>query len=105
TLRRERFARTEGTGEEDVVEPYHDRVREALVDALSNVERTELHRRLAAILEESVGEPRERAALVHHLEQAGETLRAAAHAERAAAEFAHALAFDRAADLYRLALR
>ena len=103
-LRRERFARTEGTGEDNVVEPYHDRVREALLAALPGSRRIEMHRRLATILEERVDEPRDRAALVHHLQQAGERARAAAHAERAAEELAHALAFDRAADLYRLAL-
>ncbi len=105
TLRRALFVRTDGTGAEDLVEPYHDRVREALAAALPSAARAAAHLRLADALERSVLEPRERATLVHHLEQAGERARAARHAERAAAELAHALAFDGAADMYARALR
>ncbi len=104
-LRRGLFVRTDGTGAGDAVEPYHDRVREALLDALPTEQRREGHRRLADALERRMRDPRDRAVLVHQLEQAGELARAASHAEQAAAESAHALAFDQAAELYRLALR
>src|SRR5262249_37220447 len=63
------------------------------------------HARVAEALEATgVGE-QEPQQLVRHLEASGAAERAARHAERAAKLAADALAFDRAAELYRVALR
>ena len=102
-LRSARLLRGTGLQEADEVEPYHDRVREAVLASLSAGSLREHHRRLALVLEASgQAEP---ALLAVHFEGAGEPARAAPHAVRAAERAAAALAFDRAAQLYRLALR
>src|SRR5690606_22482836 len=80
-LRRASFVRTAGTSADDAVEPFHDRVREALAGALDAEAARRVHRELAAALEHGMREPRERAA------------------EAAAAALAHALAFDQAAEM------
>jgi hypothetical protein len=82
---------------------YHDRVREAVAATLDDDARAASHLRLAEALEASPqGDPQAR---VHHLIEAGEIARAAELA-RAAADHAFAtLAFDRAAELLRVALR
>jgi len=96
-----RAARLIRAGDE-IVEPYHDRVREALVGRLPVAERRELHRVLATTLEAS-GAPPER--LAHHWEGAGERGLAADCAELAAARAAETLAFERAAEWLAMALR
>jgi serine/threonine protein kinase len=96
------LVRTRGAGEARVVETYHDRIREAQL-ALLDAERTRhAHLRLGIALESS---PRPDAeALAVHFGAAGEAVRAAEYAAEAAARAAEALAFDRAARLYRLAI-
>lgn len=91
-----------GSGREDRLEPYHDRVRET-VAALLNAERTkELHGCIArALLAAGNADPE---TLLRHAHAAGFQPLAAECAETAAARAAHLLAFDRAADLYREAL-
>lgn len=84
-----------------VIEPYHDRVREALVGRLPRGERRALHLVLANALEES-GAPPER--LAHHWAGGGENERAAICAEAAANRAAEALAFERAAEFLAMAL-
>jgi serine/threonine protein kinase len=104
-LREAHFVRTSGVRGSDKVEPYHDRIREAVVGHLDDDSRRKLHRALASGLElegAAVSDPR---LLVRHLEAAGESVQAALHAERAAKLAREALAFDRAAELYRTALR
>jgi hypothetical protein len=92
-----------GSGaDDDLVEPYHDRVREALTGSLDAAERRALHARLAAALL-AVHEPPE--LLLVHLEGAGQHERAASTAIEAAERAAAAMAYARAAQLYETALR
>jgi eukaryotic-like serine/threonine-protein kinase len=86
---------------EDVIEPYHDRVREALVGRLPRTERVALHDTLARALEAS-GAPPER--LAHHWAGAGEAELAARCAEAAATRAGEALAFERAAEWLAMSL-
>ena len=99
------LARTSGLRETDVVEPYHDRVREAVVGALGEDAKRQHHRALATALEASGAAAQDPRTLVRHLEAAGETERAADQAERAARLAREAFGFDRASELYRIALR
>ena len=104
-LRAQRLVRTSGAKRHDTVEPYHDRVRQALVAHAGDDERRELHDRLARALEWSGQFDPEAAS--EHWQGAGHPAKAARYAAIAAARAAQALAFDRAAQLYRrsLALR
>ena len=104
-LRAAHLVRSEGSRGSDAVEPYHDRVRDAVTALLDPETRTRHHARLALALESAgVGEHDPRV-LVRHLEGAGQAARAAKFAERAARLAAEALAFDRAAELLNNALR
>jgi len=100
-LRVAHLVRISGEQQERAVEAYHDRVREAVFERLDEEERRVQHARIAAALEQAGDDPR---MLVRHLLAAGETTRAAEHAERAAALAAEALAFDQAAEFYLTAL-
>jgi serine/threonine protein kinase len=84
------------------LEAAHDRIREVVVGALGPDDLREYHRRLALALETSGRADAE--ALAVHFQGAGDISRAAAFAMAAAAQSSRALAFDRAARLYRLAL-
>ena len=101
-LRAQNLVRTSGVQRSNLVEPYHDRVREAVVERLPSDERRRLHGRLALALEAS-GEA-DPEALAVHFEGAGDRTRASEYAESAADDAAQKLAFDRAARLYRRAL-
>ena len=92
-------------GGEGVLEPYHDRVREAVLDAMPEADRLGWHRRLAAALEASPFGRVRPELLLRHLEVAGERARVASVAVGAAQRATLAGAFDRAAALYALALR
>jgi eukaryotic-like serine/threonine-protein kinase len=105
SLRAQQLLRTAGARGSDLIEPYHDRVRESVLARLAPRIRKDHHRRLAAALERAGVAERDPQALVSHLEGAGEGERAAAYAVKAAELSARALAFDRAAELYRAALR
>jgi serine/threonine protein kinase len=96
-----RAARLIRAGDE-VVEPYHDRVREALAGRLPRAEQAALHLLLGRALEAS-GSPPER--LAHHWAGAGEHALAARAAELASERAADALAFERAAEWLAMALR
>ncbi len=101
-LREGRLVRVSGVRPEDGIEPYHDRVRESVLSRLSGEARRDCHGRLARALTASgVADPE---ALALHWRGAGDLVEAAQWAERAADRAADALAFDRAAKLYRLAL-
>jgi serine/threonine protein kinase len=87
------------------LEPYHDRVRESVLDAMPENKRVAWHRQIAFALETSkVGRERPEL-LLRHLDAAGESGRTAELAVNAAQRAAIAGAFDRAASLYALALR
>src|SRR6185312_9049229 len=101
-LRAGRLVRTSGGKRRDTIEPYHDRVREALVAHLGDDERRALHDRLARALEWSGQFDPEAASA--HWEGAGHADKAARYAAIAAARASQALAFDRAAELYRRSL-
>jgi hypothetical protein len=102
TLRAERLVRVHHGRERQEIEPYHDRIREAVVAGLDDGARRGLHRALAEVLEADGA--RDHEALVAHWFEAGEPARAGAHAALAAAAAEEALAFDQAARLYAVAL-
>lgn len=97
-LRSARLVRTQ----RDEIEVYHDRIRELALEMLTSSQRAALHGALAAVLESLPRSEPER--LHRHYELAGDIPRAVHHAEHAARLAHHALAFDRAATLYRFAL-
>ncbi len=99
-----RVARMIRSPRQGQLETYHDRVREAVIEAIDAGERRAMHGRLAAALETSDLARDRPEVMVRHLVAAGEQPAAAAYALRAAKRAADAFAFDRAADLYRLAL-
>ena len=101
-LRHGHLVRTRGSDRGEEIEPYHDRIREAVVANLSADRLRFLHRRLALALESSDAPDPETLAL--HFQEAGENSRAATYAVTAATRASEALAFDRAARLYRLAI-
>jgi serine/threonine protein kinase len=101
-LRVAELIRTSGVGDSDLAECYHDRIRELLVGALPPERLVDSHRRIAfAMLDGGEADPE---ALAIHFHGAGDVKRAFAYATKAADRAAAALAFDRAASLYRLAL-
>jgi serine/threonine protein kinase len=101
-LRAASLVRTAGRRGSDAIEPYHDRVREAVVAHLSAETRRSCHVRVALALEAI--RPDDHEALAVHWRGAGDERRAKDHAIRAAARAEEALAFDRAGQLYALAL-
>jgi eukaryotic-like serine/threonine-protein kinase len=85
----------------DVVEPFHDRIREAVATSLDKETSHRLHVRLAEAIEQS---GRERAdMLARYWLSAEDHERAKRYAVEAAAEARAKLAFDRAAQLYESA--
>ena len=101
-LRAANLVKTHGIHRGDSLEPYHDRVREAVVAQLVPAARRKLHGSLARALEQSgQGDPE---TLAVHFQESGDASKAARYATRAAERAQAALAFDRAARLYRLAL-
>ena len=89
-------------GSAATIEPYHDRVREAVVGRLSAARLAAIHLSLARAMESrGVDEPE---TLSEHYLEGGERALAAIHAARAAAAASAQLAFERAAKLYRRAL-
>ncbi|MBL9014079.1 MAG: protein kinase [Myxococcales bacterium] len=101
-LRVANLAREIQRGRALALEPYHDRVREAVLGRLDEGKRTSLHARLALALEDgSRGDSHQ---LYRHFLNAGLADRAAHYAEQAAALSHDAHAFDQAASLWREAL-
>ncbi len=84
------------------IETYHDRVREAVTGALGAADRARAHQELARVLEASGRADPE--TLAAHFHQAGDVGREAQYVTAAADQAAAALAFDRAARLYRRGL-
>jgi serine/threonine protein kinase/tetratricopeptide (TPR) repeat protein len=84
------------------IELYHDRLGETIGSLLDDSDRKHIHRRLAQAIEaRGLDDPE---SLYEDYLGAGETDRAAVHAEAAARKAASALAFDRAALYYRRAI-
>ena len=102
TLRAANLVRTTGTRPADLIEPYHDRVRATIESHRTAHEVRRAHERIAIGLE-SIGRA-DPEALATHWQGAGENDKAAAYATQAAERAYKALAFDRAAQLYRQTL-
>jgi hypothetical protein len=102
-LRDDHLVRTGGLGTEDLVDAYHSRIRTAVLQQLDASRARGIHARLAAALERRpVVDPE---LLFGHWLEAGDQARARRYAiEAADVAAAAALAFDRAARLYRAAL-
>jgi hypothetical protein len=101
-LRVGRLIRTRARQSEEELEAYHDRIREAVVSQLSATAQSALHERLAEAMEMAGRGDSETLAM--HFQRAGNRERAAHYAIEAATHASEALAFDRAARLYRIAL-
>jgi len=101
-LRFDHLIRSTGSGPDDEVETYHDRIRETVAARLDAPVRTAHHRRLAFSMESHGDADAETVAV--HFSRGGERQRAGLHYARAAHGAERALAFDRAATLYEQAL-
>ncbi len=101
-LRTEHLARTHGPDPDDSLEIDHDRIRVGVLAELDEDEVPRLHLAIARALAKA-GLADEHA-LSHHFRAAGEAQLACVHTLAAADQAAAALAFDRAAELYRAAL-
>jgi serine/threonine protein kinase len=98
----DRLARLRETGGPREIELYHDRIRETIVAAMSSETRRERHLALATALESEGGfDP---SILAKQFQEAGDRTAAARHMFEAAEQASRVLAFDRAAQFYRLAL-
>jgi len=101
-LRSARLIKSTGPASDDQVETYHDRVREAVAARLSPEVLRNHHRQIGLTMEAAgVIDPE---ALGVHFLGGGEPDKAAIYFAQAAARASEALAFDRAATLYRLTL-
>jgi hypothetical protein len=102
-LRAGHLVRTRSAPGRQEIETYHDRIRDAVAAGLAADALKECHRRLAsALLASGHADPE---TLAMHCLAAGEVDSAAEFAATAAAKAAQALAFDRAASLFRFALQ
>ncbi len=104
-LRIANLVRAKGGHRADSLEPYHDRVREAVLTNLASAKRVHAHTRLGIALESAGAAVERPELLLRHLEAAGRHTKAAHYAVEAARRADEAFAFDRAAELYRSALR
>jgi len=102
-LRVDHLVLTSGARASDRIEPYHERMRAAVVGRLSKPQRAAYHRRLALALEAARWPDGE--ALSVHWARAGDRPRAAKYAVAAAHQASEALAFDRAATCWERALK
>ena len=119
-LRAANVVRTGGVRWADAIEPYHDRVREAVLAQLDPARRRALHEALALAFETPsallggrvaggsaeawASSQRDPETLAVHWREAGNAARAATYAQSAGDQALRALAFDRAADWYEQAL-
>lgn len=87
-----------------LVDTYHDRIREAVVEALEPAERVRDHLALAEAFEAQRGSSITAELLALHYRGAERTSKAYAYTVEAARAASSAFAFDRAAELYRIAI-
>jgi len=99
-LRAQRVVRMSGSRAEDTIEPYHARVRAAVLEQLAADRRARHHRALATALS-GKGTAQE---LARHWYGAGDLEHAAGHARRAGDEARAKLDFDLSARWYAIAL-
>jgi hypothetical protein len=102
-LRTRRLVRIEGRGGRDWIEISHGRIAETILAPLPSEVIRGHHAQLALILEDAPGTDAE--ALALHMLGSGQDLRAAEWAERAAEDASVKLAFEKAARLFKLAIR
>jgi eukaryotic-like serine/threonine-protein kinase len=101
-LRAESLVKSRGSGGARSLEPFHDRIREAVLAHLAPGDVAQRSLALALTLEAAgTADPE---SLLVYFEAGGDMARARACAESAAVRAEEALAFDRAAALYRRAL-
>jgi serine/threonine protein kinase/tetratricopeptide (TPR) repeat protein len=101
-LRATNFVRTGGARVGDAMEPFHDRVREALVARLDAEALRSCHGRIAAALE--LAKTSDPEVLATHWAGAGDPAKAGRYTLVAAEQAAQALAFKRSAALFERAL-
>jgi hypothetical protein len=101
-LTTQRLLKQRGTGLDDSLETYHDRVRHIVAEALDEDRRQKVHGRLAAALDAAGAHDPE--AVADHYARAGEDDRAFELAQVAAERAVVSLAFARAARVLRFAL-
>jgi hypothetical protein len=102
SLRNEHLIELDGTGGGSAVRTYHDRVGAAVMARLGVSERRELHAAIArSLAADPDGDPEQ---LAVHFRGAGDVQVAAGYAVTAAVRATQALAFERAARLYQVAL-
>ncbi len=101
-LARARLVRPSTLPSARLIEPYHDRIRELVVEATSASRKRDVHRTLGAFFADREGEAY---AAAQHLAEVGENARARALATRAADQALAALAFDHALRCNAFALR
>ena len=104
-LRAASLVRTGGARGSDPVEPYHDRVRDAVQSRIAPARRRRYHGRLATSLIAGGLADKDPLAVVLHLEAAGQLPQAAALARRAARRADRPPAFEQLAALCDAALR
>jgi len=100
-LTRAQLVRVHGPRPVDAIEPFHDRIREAIYSRQSPERQRELGNAIARALEDA-GAPA--AQLISRFEAAGDVERTAHYVVAAAEAARAAFAFGRAADLFRRAL-
>ncbi len=96
----ERLVKTSEFG--DRFEPFHDRIRETILQQLSQSRMAQCHLQIANALDRSGAE--DPATIARHFEAAGDKKNAAKYYEFAAESAYSSLAFEMAADLYHLVL-
>lgn len=98
-LRAASMVRVQGSRDDDLVETYHDRIRQMVLSSIATADLRELHESLATTLEAADDEDLE--TIAQHYHAAGDLDRAVEIAYRAADRAAGSLASDAAARLYR----
>ncbi len=101
-LRNDRFLRATGAGADELLAPYHDRIRETFVARLTEDALRSRHLSLATTLE--AGGASDAQTLAIHYEGAGDRESSGRHYAAAADEAGRSLAFEQAAYLYRKSL-
>jgi serine/threonine protein kinase len=101
-LRAEHILRARGSGDDEEIETFHDRIRETVLGQLTPAELAARHLQIARALEASGRADPD--ALSLHFRRADRPDEAVKYALQAADRAAQALAFDRAAALYAYAL-